>query len=112
MRPVVLIALFASVFPTLSARAQKKLVESIEVRVVNVDVVVTDRDGKPVTGLTAKDFEVLEDKGPQTITNFYEVRNGSAAEVATPDAAPVARPRHFILFVDNRAMHPALRKHV
>ena len=106
MRPLVLIAMFA----TLSLSAQEKLVESIEVRVVNVDVVVTDRDGRPVTGLTANDFEILEDKRQQAITNFSEIRDGRAAQEETSQAA--VKPRHFILFVDNRAMHPVLRKHV
>lgn len=112
MRPFLLVLLVA--FPL---SAQEKLVESIEVRVVNLDVVVTDREGKPVTGLKREDFEIVEDKRSQAITNFFEVRGGAPTEVASPDAAagaavPAATPRHFILFVDNRAMHPVLRKHV
>jgi VWFA-related protein len=47
--------------------------ESVEVRVVNVDVIVTDRDGQPVQGLAREDFEVFEDGRPQEITNFYRV---------------------------------------
>lgn len=92
------------------------VIESIEVRVVNVDVVVTDRDGKPVTGLTKEDFEIIEDKRTQKITNFYEVRGGEsvqAIEQTTQAApAPAAKRRNFILFFDNRAMHPVLLKHV
>lgn len=112
MRPLLVVLAFAA----LPLFAQETLVESIEVRVVNVDVVVTDREGNPVTGLTAKDFEVLEDQRPQTITNFHEVRRaapaatGAAAGEATPPAA--LRPRSFILFVENRAMHPVLRRDV
>ena len=106
MRPL-LVVLVLAVLPLF---AQEKLVESIEVRVVNLDVVVTDRDGKPVPGLTAKDFEILEDKRPQTITNFYEVRGGAPAATTEP-AAPM-RPRSFLLFIENRAMHPVLRRHV
>jgi VWFA-related protein len=91
-----------------------QLVETIEVRVVNVDVVVTDREGKPVTGLTGDDFEIYEGKKPQAITNFYEVRGGAPVERAAETAAApsLARPRTFILFVDNRAMHPVVRTHV
>jgi VWFA-related protein len=85
-----------------------QLSESIEVRVVNVDVVVADRDGKPVTGLTKDDFEIFEDKKPQVITNFYEVRGGVPAE----NGSTALRPRSFIFFIDNRAMHPVLRKRV
>jgi len=86
--------------------------ESIEVRVVNVDVVVTDRDGKPVTGLTKDDFEILEEKTPQVITNFYEVRGGVPAEPGAEKSAIALRPRSFIFFIDNRTMHPVLRKDV
>ncbi len=112
MRPF-LVLLALAVLPL---QAQMPVIESIEVRVVNVDVVVTDRDGKPVTALTKEDFAILEDKRPQKITNFYEVRGGESVQAIgqTTQAAPVpaAKPRNFILFVDNRAMHPVLRKHV
>ena len=47
--------------------------ESVEVRVINVDVFVTDRDGRPVQGLAREDFEVLEDGKRQEVTNFYRV---------------------------------------
>jgi VWFA-related protein len=89
-----------------------QLSETIEVRVVNVDVVVADRDGKAVTGLTKDDFEIFEDKKPQVITNFYEVRGGVPAETGAENGSTALRPRSFILFIDNHAMHPALRKHV
>src|SRR5205807_9284897 len=50
MRPIA-VSLWA-VLIALPFGAQEKLVETIDVRIVNVDVVVTDRSGKPVTGLT------------------------------------------------------------
>lgn len=37
---------------------------------VSVDVIVTDKDGRTVTDLTAADFEVLENKKPQTVESF------------------------------------------
>jgi len=40
---------------------------------VQVDVLVSGPDGKPVTGLRADDFELLEDGRPQVITSFGEV---------------------------------------
>lgn len=105
--------LLLTVMAVLPLAAQEKLVETIEVRVVNVDVVVTDRDGKPVSGLTRNDFEILEERRAQTITHFYEVRGGAPVETAkAADAPPVLHPRSFILFIDNRSMHPVLLRRV
>src|SRR6185436_4514852 len=42
----------------------------INVNLVQVDAIVTDSKGKPVTDLRAEDFEVLQDGKPQAITNF------------------------------------------
>ena len=42
----------------------------VEVNYVDVDVVVTDDQGKFVTGLTRDDFEVFEDGKPQKIDTF------------------------------------------
>jgi len=43
---------------------------TVNVRLVVLDVVVTDRTGKPVDGLTAKDFRVLEDDQEQRIRSI------------------------------------------
>ena len=88
MRYILVFALAASL------AAQEKVAETIEVRVANVDVVVTDRTGHPVHGLTKDDFEILENGKPQTITNFYEV--GSAPSlpltVSTPSSGQTPPP--------------------
>src|SRR5258707_15172467 len=47
---------------------------------VNIDVEVTDRDGKPVTGLTKDDFAVLDHGAPQKIA-IFAARGGEATEV-------------------------------
>lgn len=80
-------------------------VESVEVRVVNVDVVVTDRDGQPVQGLEREDFRVLEDGEPQQVTNFYRVEGprvqaggGGEWEVIAPDSS---FRRRIVLLIDN-----------
>src|SRR5262245_61982953 len=39
-------------------------------RLVQVSVVVHDKDGKPVAGLTADDFQLFEDGKPQVIESF------------------------------------------
>ena len=53
--------------------------ETIEVSIVNLDVIVTDKRGNRIHGLTKRDFEVLEEGKPQAITNFaaYVPRSGS-----------------------------------
>jgi VWFA-related protein len=47
---------------------------------ITVDVVVLDRDGRPVRGLTKVDFTVLEDGQPQEIVSFEarEIQDGRA----------------------------------
>jgi VWFA-related protein len=42
----------------------------IETQLVSVPAVVTDRMGKPLTGLRADNFEIFEDGRPQKIANF------------------------------------------
>jgi len=87
--------------------------ESIDVRVVNVDVTVTSK-GAPVSGLTRDDFEIFEDGKPQKITNFYasEARRAVVASAPAANAAPVpaaaAEPdqdprfrRKVLVLVDN-----------
>ena len=40
---------------------------TVNVRLVVLDIVVTDQTGKPVDGLTARDFQIFEDGKPQRI---------------------------------------------
>lgn len=42
----------------------------VETQLVSVPAVVTDRNGRPLTGLRAENFLVLEDGKPQHVTNF------------------------------------------
>jgi len=52
--------------------------EVLDVRVVNVEVVVTDRRGNRIRGLEASDFELLVDREPIPISYFTEVDDGHA----------------------------------
>jgi VWFA-related protein len=45
----------------------------VEVNYVEVDAVVTDAQGNPVTNLTIDDFEVREDGRPQKVTTFSPI---------------------------------------
>jgi VWFA-related protein len=61
----------------------------VGVDLVNFGVVVTDKEGSPVTGLTASDFEILEEGTPQRVTFF-----------ASGDAA-LAPPLHLGFLLDS-----------
>lgn len=104
-------------FLLLAVTASAQLRETIEVSIVNVDVLVTDRSGHPVTGLTANDFEIREDGKLQPITNFAEytaaIRNtGASIETQQPEAAaPAPRAqRTIVLFVETSRLTPRQAK--
>jgi VWFA-related protein len=51
-------------------------VERVDVHLVNLEVFVTDAEGRPVTGLTAEDFRVYEDGRPVALQSFAWVGGG------------------------------------
>jgi VWFA-related protein len=63
--------------------------ERIDVRVVNVEAVVTDRAGNRVRGLNPADFRILVDGKETPIGYFAEVADGQALAPAAP-AAPAS----------------------
>ena len=80
----------------------------IDVRVVNVEVVVTDRKGNRIRGLEAKDFELLVDGEPAPIEYFTEVDNGRAQGSADDGAGNVpslltGEPvgTNYLVFIDD-----------
>ena len=66
--------------------------EEIQVNVVNLDVFVSDKQGKPLEGLQASDFTVTEDGKPVKITNFYREKHQPAAGEGAR-AATAERPQ-------------------
>lgn len=83
--------------------------ESIEVSVVNVDAVVTDKQGNRIHGLHRDDFEIYENGVRQPISNFAEYgaqeAKVSVSAAAEPNAAPAAasaprQPRTIVVFVE------------
>lgn len=68
---------------------------SVDVRVVNIEVVVTDKSGQPVPGLTAADFELYEDGKRVDISHFFGPGVASApapSAAPAPESAPVSAP--------------------
>src|SRR5277367_39361 len=56
-------------------------------RSITLDVVVTDKSGKPVPGLQQQDFTLLDNKQPQKILSFTAVDGGAAT--ADPPVAVI-----------------------
>jgi VWFA-related protein len=82
------------------------LTERIEVAVTNVDVIVTDRSGHPVGGLSRDDFEILEDGRPEKLTNFYAIEDATVRLATKEDSSEGSiDPDHFrrkvVLLIDN-----------
>ena len=82
--------------------------EVIDVRVVNIEVVVTDKQGNRIHGLKASDFELLVDGEPAPINYFTEIEEGLATETAGADIAGVPNldpnapvGTSFLLFIDD-----------
>jgi VWFA-related protein len=64
-------------------------------RLVQVDVVVTDKQGKPVSGLTQADFTILQDGKPQQIRVFDPHAGNNAAATTTAANAPKLPPNTY-----------------
>jgi VWFA-related protein len=83
------------------------LTARIDVKIINVDVSVTDRGGRPLAGLTKDDFEVFEDGKLQSIKNFDIIENAVLKGTAAPSTQAPASAfsdqsrRKFVLLVDN-----------
>ena len=81
----VLTAILSSQATPKAATGQSTTFES-NVRVVLLDVVVTDGDGNPIGDLKESDFRILEDKKAQNIASFKEHRG---APVIVSDLPPM-----------------------
>ena len=125
-RPLLLA--LAAAFVTLAAWAQVapgpqpgSFSEIIDVRVVNLEVVVTDREGVPIRGLSADQFQLLVDGEEVPIEYFSEVLGGRV--VAPPDgteSVPGLREvlpgervgTSYLVFIDNFFALPTDRNRV
>jgi VWFA-related protein len=94
----------------MAAQTQRPPVFKSRVDLLQLDVTVLDRDGKPVRGLTKDDFLVSEDKKPQTVEAFTAVDIPEAAPPAAVWANSVAPDvtsneddgqRIFVVIVDD-----------
>jgi VWFA-related protein len=117
-----LILAAASALVAIPSAQQAPTVRS-SIDVVPLEVRVVDRRGRPITGLTATDFTVMQDGRPLTMNVFAEVRDGrlhstttrstgsATAPTETPSTggAAGARPRVFLIYFGRgRLQHPAM----
>ena len=126
---VILACLTFAAVPALPAgaegAAEREFGERIEVNTINVEVHVTDRNGKPVTGLQRGDFTLFEDGKPMAIANFDAMAYQAVATPGVPAApavpamlaaesakAPQRDPASWVIFVDDIFIHPAHRTRV
>ncbi|MGH9442016.1 MAG: VWA domain-containing protein [Thermoanaerobaculia bacterium] len=95
--------------------------ENVNVRVMDIDVVVTEKDGRPVRDLRRDEFQVRVDRKPVSIDYFAAVQDSSVREpdltTLSPDlvlnpfekAGNASVPRHFLIFFD-ASLSPAGRQ--
>ncbi|MCG8455429.1 MAG: hypothetical protein MI919_04040, partial [Holophagales bacterium] len=101
--------------------------ESVEVHLMNVEVFVSDRKGRPIRGLEVEDFELYENGELMEITHFAEAKGSTAvgtvdfgrgkvggegadtADLPAFTESSVVAPSYLVVFVDNTHLRPAGR---
>ncbi|MDX2042876.1 MAG: VWA domain-containing protein [Acidobacteriota bacterium] len=91
----------------------------IETELVQIDLIVADKQGKPVHDLKREDFELYEDGKKQTLTHFAvgtakQPAQWLSAEKKRPTNSPSGEPatttesagRHIVLAVDDYHLSP------
>jgi VWFA-related protein len=103
------------------AQAPQTPTFATETRLVTIDAIVLDKDGRPVPGLTAADFRVEEDGVPREIASFeaFDLGGRPTSEPVppSPPAGPIPGVAHavppgarsFILLVDDFSLSPSRR---
>lgn len=115
-------------------------IDEVQVTVVNLDVFVRDREGRPVIGLSEEDFRLSQDGRERKLSHFaaytqevisqimaareeqatIELPTGPPADdkVAVPGSDPSGsladhvQPVHIVLYVDNENIRPFDRNRV
>jgi VWFA-related protein len=95
--------------------------ESVEVHVMDLDVSVTDSQGRPVSDLTRNDFTVKVGGRPVPIDYFTRVDQGTIHAPDLSSASPdrvldvykrgdeAYVPRHFLIYLDSSDLAPGYR---
>src|SRR3954463_9876195 len=119
--PALLAAVAVAVAQEPAPIAPPTFSERVEVRVLNLDVDVTDSQGNPVTDLKKEDFTVSIGKANAPIDYFTRVDQGAIhapdLSTANPDQVLEAYrkgdeafvPRNFLIYVDLGYLSPGVR---
>lgn len=105
----------ASAFAQLESPVAPQYSEEIEVRVIDVDVIVTDREGHPLTNLTRQDFELYEDGKRVDIAYFSRIVGRRVADMpptAGENDTIQQQPRvpvTWVVFIDHSNLSPQAR---
>jgi VWFA-related protein len=116
---IVVVSFVLFVIPSISAQnfgPMPPLTAHVDVNVVNVDVTVTDRSGRPVMNLTRGDFEIFEDGKLMTVSNFSLIQNtvhrmvpSASAPAVQQVAAPAPLNRKLLILIDNNYLQKVER---
>ncbi len=102
----------------LAAQPDEAFMDTVDVQVVEVDAVVTDRRGRPVSGLKREDFELFVDGEVVEIANFYEAtvfaeRPNAGNDQGASSQGTVARATEgqftVVLYLDDANLLPSHR---
>ena len=106
--------------PPLAPRRAQPLVR-ISVDMVRLDVVVTDKQGRHVTGLQVEDFDVFQNRKRQTIQTFGYVsaaeaphtrRAGMPGPIPSYSLRPQQVDRSLAFIIDEFSLSPSSMKAV
>ncbi len=84
--------------------------ETVDVNVVNVDVVVTGKDGTRIRDLTREDFRLFEDGEPVEVSYFQGPPPAGGEPAAEAAVAAPQRPMSLIVFLDLYRLTPKQRR--
>lgn len=86
--------------------------QPLQVPLVSVDVTAVGKDGQPVPGLVADDFEVLEDGRPVAISHFYVAPPllPQQPDGETPPPVTGNSDLYLAVFVDDSNLSPQRRR--
>ena len=111
----------AALFAIAAEAAGAPAAETHRGRVMDIDAVVTDAGGRPVTGLPREAFRVRLDREDVDVDYFAAVRGGVVSRLDLESLSPdlvlspgredeATVPRHFLLWIDERGLTPARRR--